>query len=135
MARKAAQPNRSTESRCAVIEQESGWNPWPCATNDVLQQVRRALYTNNKIAATEAYFPRLLLGLDASDGQVARETGFDALFLSALCDRSKVSLSAANPAQEIRRHGRRRTRALLAWNGGAKPAYPAQVFARRAHYL
>jgi hypothetical protein len=27
------------------------------------------------------------------------------------------------------------SRALLAWNGGANPAYPGQVLARRAHYL
>jgi hypothetical protein len=27
------------------------------------------------------------------------------------------------------------TRALLAWNGGANPAYPAQVLARKPHYL
>jgi len=27
------------------------------------------------------------------------------------------------------------TRALLAWNGGANPAYAAQVLARRSHYL
>jgi hypothetical protein len=27
------------------------------------------------------------------------------------------------------------TRALLAWNGGANPAYAAQVLARRARYL
>ncbi len=27
------------------------------------------------------------------------------------------------------------TRALLAWNGGANPAYPAQVLARKQHYL
>jgi hypothetical protein len=27
------------------------------------------------------------------------------------------------------------TRALLAWNGGANPAYAAQVLARKAHYL
>jgi hypothetical protein len=27
------------------------------------------------------------------------------------------------------------TRALLAWNGGANPAYAGQVLSRRSHYL
>ena len=44
------------------------------------------LYTNNKIAATEAYSRGFSWGLMQVMGQVARETGFDALFLSALCD-------------------------------------------------
>src|SRR5947208_15239037 len=44
------------------------------------------LYTNNKIAATEAYSRGFSWGLMQVLGQVARETGFDALFRSALCD-------------------------------------------------
>ena len=60
----------------------------------------------------------------------------DALFLSALCDpeqglavgckvlRKKFDAMAGDAA-----------RALLAWNGGANAAYPAQVLARKAHYL
>jgi soluble lytic murein transglycosylase-like protein len=68
-------------------------------------------------------------------GQVARETGFDALFLSSLCDpeqglavgckvlRKKFDAMAGDP-----------TRALLAWKMRADSEYPARVIARASQY-
>jgi soluble lytic murein transglycosylase-like protein len=122
---------------CAVVEQESAWNPWAmCYEPAFFTKYVASLYTNNKISATEAYARGFSSGLMQVMGQVARETGFDALFLSALCDpelglivgckvmRKKFDALAGDT-----------TRALLAWNGGANPTYAAQVLARRAHYL
>ncbi len=83
---------------CAVVEQESGWNSWAMRYEPLFfSKYVASLYTNNKIAATEAYARGFSWGLMQVMGQVAREAGFDPLFLSAMCD----------PAQEIRRHGRR----------------------------
>ncbi len=122
---------------CAVVEQESGWNPWAMRYEPAFFAKYVAnLYTNNNISASEAYARGFSWGLMQVMGQVARETGFDAAFLSALCDpeqglaagckvlRKKFDAMAGDMA-----------RALLAWNGGANPAYAAQVLARRAHYL
>jgi soluble lytic murein transglycosylase-like protein len=122
---------------CAVVEQESAWNPWAMRFEPrFFSKYVAALYTTNKVSASEAYARGFSWGLMQVMGQVAREAGFDALYLSALCDpdhglatgckvlRKKFD-SAAGDAQ----------RALLAWNGGANPAYAAQVLARKPHYL
>jgi soluble lytic murein transglycosylase-like protein len=69
-------------------------------------------------------------------GQVARETGFEGPFLSALCDpEQSLTLGCQLLRKKFDAHGGDCTRALLAWNGGANAAYPAQVLARRPHYL
>jgi soluble lytic murein transglycosylase-like protein len=122
---------------CAVVEQESGWNPWAMRYEPAFFAKYLAnLYTNNKISASEAYARGFSWGLMQVMGQVARETGFDAAFLSALCDPEQ---GLATGCKVLRRKfdvmAGDMTRALLAWNGGANPAYAAQVLARRAHYL
>jgi soluble lytic murein transglycosylase-like protein len=122
---------------CAVVEQESGWNPWAIRYEPAFFAKYVAnLYTNNKISASEAYARGFSWGLMQVMGQVARETGFDALFLSALCDPEQ---GLATGCKVLRKKfdamAGDMTRALLAWNGGANPAYAAQVLARKAHYL
>jgi soluble lytic murein transglycosylase-like protein len=122
---------------CAVVEQESSWNPWSMRYEPAFfAKYVAPLFTNNKISASEAYARGFSWGLMQVMGQVARETGFDGLFLSALCDpeqglavgckvlRKKLDSMAGDPM-----------RGLLAWNGGSNAAYPAQVLARRSRYL
>ena len=121
---------------CAVVEQESGWNPWAIRYEPAFfAKYVAPLYTNNKVSASEAYARGFSWGLMQVMGQVARESGFDASFLSALCDpenglavgckvlRKKLDAARGDTAQ-----------ALLAWNGGANPAYAAQVLARKQRY-
>jgi soluble lytic murein transglycosylase-like protein len=122
---------------CAIVEQESGWNPWAMRYEPAFFAKYVAnLYTNNKISASEAYARGFSWGLMQVMGQVAREAGFDALFLSALCDPEQ---GLATGCKVLRKKfdamAGDMTRALLAWNGGGNPAYAAQVLARRAHYL
>jgi soluble lytic murein transglycosylase-like protein len=94
------------------------------------------LYTNNKISASEAYARGFSWGLMQVMGQVARETGFDAAFLSALCDPEQgLATGCKVLRKKFNAMAGDMTRALLAWNGGANPAYAAQVLARRTHYL
>jgi len=94
------------------------------------------LYTNSKVSASEAYARGFSWGLMQVMGQVARESGFDPLFLSALCD---PELGLAVGCKVLRKKldtmPGDTMRGLLAWNGGANSAYPAQVLARKAHYL
>src|SRR6266852_2247073 len=122
---------------CAVVEQESAWNPWAMRYEPAFfTKYVAPLYTNNKIAATEAYSRGFSWGLMQVMGQVARETGFDALFLSALCDPEQgLAVGCKVLRKKFDAMAGDTTRALLAWNGGANQTYAAQVLARRAHYL
>ncbi len=88
LARKAASAQALDPALvCAVVEQESGWNPWAMRYEPAFfTKYVAPLYTNNKVSATEAYARGFSWGLMQVMGQVAREAGFDAVFLSALCD-------------------------------------------------
>jgi soluble lytic murein transglycosylase-like protein len=122
---------------CAVVEQESAWNPWAIRYEPLFfAKYVASLYTNNKISASEAYARGFSWGLMQVMGQVARETGFDALFLSALCDPEQgLALGCKVLRKKIDAMAGDTMRGLLAWNGGGNPAYPAQVLARKPHYL
>jgi soluble lytic murein transglycosylase-like protein len=122
---------------CAVIEQESGWNPWAIRYEPLFfSKYVASLYTNNKISASEAYARGFSWGLMQVMGQVAREAGFDALFLSALCDPEQgLAVGCKVLRKKLDAAAGDTTRALLDWNGGGNPNYAAQVLARRSHYL
>ena len=122
---------------CAVIEQESAWNPWAMRYEPAFfTKYVAPLYTNNKITATEAYARGFSWGLMQVMGQVARESGFDAQFLSSLCDPEQaLAVGCKVLRKKFDAASGDTTRALLAWNGGANALYPVQVLARRAHYL
>lgn len=122
---------------CAVIEQESAWNPWAMRYEPAFfTKYVAPLYTNNKITATEAYARGFSWGLMQVMGQVARESGFDAQFLCALCDPEQaLAVGCKVLRKKFDAASGDATRALLAWNGGANALYPAQVLARRSHYL
>jgi soluble lytic murein transglycosylase-like protein len=122
---------------CAIVEQESAWNPWAMRYEPAFfTKYVAPLYTNNKITATEAYARGFSWGLMQVMGQVARESGFDAQFLSALCDPEQaLAVGCKVLRKKFDAVSGDTTRALLAWNGGANALYPVQVLARRAHYL
>jgi hypothetical protein len=72
---------------CAIIEQESSWNPHAIRYEPLFfAKYVAPLYTNNKISATEAYARGFSWGLMQVMGQTAREAGFAEPFLSLLCD-------------------------------------------------
>jgi soluble lytic murein transglycosylase-like protein len=122
---------------CAVVEQESAWNPWAMRYEPLFfAKYVASLYTNNKISASEAYARGFSWGLMQVMGQVARESGFDALFLSALCDPDQgLATGCKVLRKKLDAMAGDTMRGLLAWNGGGNPAYPAHVLARKPHYL
>lgn len=122
---------------CAVVEQESAWNPWAMRFEPAFfTKYVASLYTNNKVTATEAYARGFSWGLMQVMGQVARETGFDSPFLAALCDPEQgLAIGCKVLRRKFDAMAGDTTRALLAWNGGANAGYPAQVLARRPRYL
>jgi soluble lytic murein transglycosylase-like protein len=138
LARKAASAQSLDPALvCAVIEQESAWNPWAIRYEPMFFAKYVAnLYTNNKISASEAYARGFSWGLMQVMGQVAREMGFDGPFLSALCDpECGLAVGCKLLRKKLDAMDGDVTRGLLAWNGGGNSAYPAQVLDRRAHYL
>ncbi|HUI73742.1 MAG TPA: lytic transglycosylase domain-containing protein [Candidatus Acidoferrum sp.] len=122
---------------CAVVEQESSWNPWAVRYEPVFfARYVAALYTNNKISASEAYARGFSWGLMQVMGQVARENGFTAPFLSALCEPAEgLDVGCRVLRRKFDAASGDQLNALLAWNGGANPSYAPQVLARRPHYL
>jgi len=109
---------------CAVIEQESAWNPWAVRyepgflSRYVAPCIRQEAERHGSLHALD------VVGLDAGDGQVAREFGFAGDSLPELCDPRRRWNSAAGPRQTNARSRGDVPAALLAWNGGADPNYP-----------
>jgi len=116
---------------CAVIEQESAWDPHAIRYEPAF----RARYVAPlRLPPTEEVARSISWGLLQVMGQVAREHGFRGKFLSALCDPAAgLDIGCAVLASKLAAAGGELARALELWNGGANPGYAAQVLARLAH--
>jgi soluble lytic murein transglycosylase-like protein len=121
---------------CAVVEQESNWNPWAIRYEPLFfAKYVAPLYTNNKVGATEAYSRGISWGLMQVMGQVAREKGVSSLYLSALCDPANgLSVGCRILREKLAGTNGDTRKALQAWNGGGNPDYAAEVLARMARY-
>ena len=68
-------------------------------------------------------------------GQAARESGFEDPSLAELCDPAAgVEWGCRLLAKRLARARGDVPAALLAWNGGTNPNYPAEVLARTRNY-
>ncbi len=132
----AARFQLAPELVCAVVEQESNWNPWAIRYEPrFFAKYIAGMYTNNKIGATEAYARAFSWGLMQLMGEDARELGADLAFLSQLCDpETNLSLGCEWLFRDLKNAKVDVTAALLAWNGGGNPAYAAEVLARQEKY-
>ena len=132
----AAAHNLDPALVCAVIEQESAWNPWAVRYEPTfLSRYVAPLYTAGKLSATEAYTRAMSWGLMQVIGQVARESGFEEASLAELCDPAAgVDWGCRILATRLARARGDVEAALLAWNGGSNPAYPTEVMARIRNY-
>lgn len=121
---------------CAVIEQESAWNPWAVRYEPgFLSRYVAPLYTAGKLSATETYTRSMSWGLMQVMGQVARENGFAKASLAELCDPiTGIEFGCKILAVRMARAKGDATAALLAWNGGANANYAAEVLARTRNY-
>ena len=122
---------------CAVIEQESSWNPWAMRYEPAFfAKYVASLYTNNKVSASEAYARGFSWGLMQVMGQVARENGFTDHYLSGLCDPSTgLEIGCRVLRRKMDAAKGDTVQGLLLWNGGANPNYPVEVLARRTSYI
>jgi soluble lytic murein transglycosylase-like protein len=121
---------------CAVIEQESAWNPWAVRYEpSFLTRYVAPLYTAGKISATETYTRAMSWGLMQVMGQVAREFGFKETSLTELCDPATgVEFGCRILATRLAKAKGEVPAALQAWNGGSNDNYAAEVLARKRNY-
>jgi soluble lytic murein transglycosylase-like protein len=121
---------------CAVIEQESAWNPWAVRYEPgFLSRYIAPLYTAGKFSATEAYTRAMSWGLMQVMGQVAREFGFKEPSLAELCDPlTGIDFGCRVLAKRLAKAKGNVTSALEAWNGGANANYAAEVLDRVRNY-
>jgi soluble lytic murein transglycosylase-like protein len=121
---------------CAVIEQESAWNPWSVRYEPVFMSKYVApQYTAGKFSATEAYMRSISWGLMQLIGETARELGFAGSSLAELCDpQVGVEFGCRELKNCIDRAKGDVPTALLYWNGGASTSYPVEVMARMKNY-
>jgi soluble lytic murein transglycosylase-like protein len=121
---------------CAVVEQESDWNPWSVRYEPgFLARYVAPLFSAGKMSATEAYTRSISWGLMQLMGEVARELGCTAPSLAELCDPATgLEFGCRQLRAKLDAAGGDTTRALLAWNGGANRDYPDEVLARIVRY-
>ena len=117
---------------CAIVEQESAWDP--CAIR--YEAAFRTRYVAPLgLPATEEVARSISWGLMQVMGQVAREHGFAEKSLAVLCDpAAALEIGCKVLAAKLNAAGQETTRALNLWNGGGNREYAAQVQARIANY-
>jgi len=134
---KAAEHGLDPALVCAVCEQESGWNPW--ATRYEPEFMRRyvgPLYTKGGMTATEAYTRSMSWGLMQIMGQVAREEGYDSLYIAELSEPAiGLDCGCKHLLRVLQRHPGDDAAALQAWNGGGNANYASEVMARFPTYV
>jgi soluble lytic murein transglycosylase-like protein len=154
LARRAAETQGLwPELVCAIVEQESAWNPWALRYEPAFYEkyiatsltARRPDRQASRLGAltspevpddpTEARARAFSWGLMQVMGQVAREHGFAEASLASLCDPAMgLDVGCRVFAAKLAAAEGNVSRALLLWNGAGNRDYPAAVLARAAHY-
>jgi len=119
---------------CAVVEQESGWDPWALRFEPIFERryIRPALPS---APTTEELCLAISWGLMQVMGKTAREHGFRGKFLNALCDPGTgLSIGCIVLLDKLRKAKGDIHQALLLWNGGSNTAYPGHVISRVTRY-
>lgn len=119
---------------CAVVEQESNWNPWSSRYEPEFYS--RYVLPIPHLSNTEANSRSTSYGLMQIMGQVAREFGFSATYLVELCDpETGLSWGCYKLAKCIKDAGGDVSAALQKYNGGSNPNYASSVTTRIKNYL
>ncbi|HEY0701639.1 MAG TPA: lytic transglycosylase domain-containing protein [Candidatus Acidoferrales bacterium] len=117
---------------CAVIEQESAWDPHAMRYEPGF---RLRYVAPLRLPPSEEIARSISWGLMQVMGQVAREHEFTGKFLSALCEPDAgIEIGCRVLAAKLAGASGDVSRALQLWNGGANPGYAAQVLARLTAY-
>jgi len=128
----AAQHSLDPALVCAIVEQESAWDPHAIRYEPAFRQRYVAPLG---VPPTEEVARSISWGLMQVMGQVAREHNFTAKSLAELCDPATgLAIGCAVFAAKLRASADDVQRALEQWNGGANASYAAQVLARVKNY-
>ena len=122
---------------CAIVEQESSWNPWALRYEPAFYEkyIAPQLARGNIVDLTESHARAFSWGLMQVMGQAAREHGFNGASLAALCDPAAgIEIGCRVFAAKLAAAEGNVARALLLWNGGGNQDYPAAVLFRAGHY-
>jgi len=131
----AADMKLAPEIICAIIEQESSWNPWSIRYEPAFfEHYVKPILDTTTISVTEAYARSISWGLMQTMGQTVRELGFVGP-LASLCDPSVGILWGCKVFEhKLGAAGWNTEKALLLYNGGGNLSYPGQVLARIDKY-
>jgi soluble lytic murein transglycosylase-like protein len=117
---------------CAVIEQESAWDPHAIRYEPAF---RTRYVAPLGLPPTEEIARSISWGLMQVMGQVAREHGFTGKSLASLCEPSiAVEIGCRVLAAKFSAAAGDVARALSLWNGGGNSNYAGEVLARFARY-
>jgi soluble lytic murein transglycosylase-like protein len=122
---------------CAVVEQESAWDRWAARYEPAFYKryIEPLLTRPDPPGDTEARMRAFSWGLMQVMGQVAREHVFRGDSLAQMCDPADgLDIGCRVLAAKLAAAEGNVTRALLLWNGGGNPDYPAAVLARTEKY-
>ena len=118
---------------CAIVEQESSWNPWATRYEPAFYQ-RYILPIAAHMTPTEAYGRAWSYGLMQLMGECAREHGY-AGDLAALCDpQTGLEQGCVHFATKLKTAAGDTAKALQLWNGGGNAQYSAQVLSKLGKY-
>jgi soluble lytic murein transglycosylase-like protein len=139
---RAVQFRLPPELVCAVIEQESGWSEWAARYEPTFQtKYVDALKSSGRMKTfgaskdTEVVFRSCSFGLMQVMGQVAREHGLEAPFLTEICNPERgLEIGCSHLAKKLEKAEGNAANALQLWNGGGNPNYAAEVLARIGGY-
>jgi soluble lytic murein transglycosylase-like protein len=128
----AAQDSLDPALVCAIVEQESAWDPHAIRYEPAF---RTRYVAPLGLPPTEEVARSISWGLMQVMGQVAREHGFAGKSLAELCEPAAgLTIGCAAFAAKLRVSADDVQRALTLWNGGANAAYATQVLGRLAKY-
>ena len=117
---------------CAVAEQESSWDPYAIRYE---AGFRLRYVAPLGLLPTEEVARSISWGLLQVMGQVAREHGFDAKFLSVLTEPATgLETGCAILAAKLSQASGDVFEALSLWNGGANPNYATEVLERMGRF-
>ena len=117
---------------CAIVEQESDWNPWAIRYEPAFQ--KRYVEPLGLTNQTEIVARSMSWGLCQLMGQCARDLGFHDK-MASLCDPfNALEWGCKHFSNKLKAAQEDVRKALLLWNGGGNPAYPDQVLARLERY-
>lgn len=119
---------------CGIVEQESGWNPYAVRYEPgFYRRYLASRYPDGP--GTEGTCRAISWGLMQVMGETAREAGFDASSLAALCDPATgLQIGCRVFKGKLEKAKGDVVKALLRWNGGSNKQYAAEVLRRVSRY-